>query len=87
MFYEVLPLLLEKRLIPRKIKIAFDFHKDFYYGEKDNPYVIGIKAEKGTKKAHIYHTCSIILKGREMQIGSEMLKKRRESRTLHEEND
>jgi hypothetical protein len=72
---EVLPLLLEKGLIPLKIKIAFDFHKDLYYGKKDNPYVIGIKAEKGTKKAHIYHTCSIILKGRELQIGSEMVKK------------
>ncbi|MHA1150202.1 MAG: hypothetical protein ACTSR8_18375 [Promethearchaeota archaeon] len=72
---EILPLLLEKGWIPRKLKIAFDFHKDLYYGVKDNPYVIGIKAEKGTKKAHIYHTCSIILKGREMQIGSEMLKK------------
>jgi len=72
---EILPLLLENNLIPRKLKIAFDFHKELYYGEKDNPYVIGIKAEKGTKKAHIWHTCSIILKGREMQIGSEMLKK------------
>ena len=72
---EILPSLLEKGLIPRKLKIAFDFHKDLYYGEKDNPYVIGIKAEKGTKKAHVYHTCSIILKGRELQIGSEMLKK------------
>ena len=72
---EVLPLLLEKGLIPRKLKITFDLHKDLYYGEKDNPYVIGIKAEKGTKKAHVYHTCSIILKGRELQIGSEMLKK------------
>ncbi len=72
---KILPLLLEKGLIPRKLKIAFDFHKDLYYGEKDNPHVIGIKAEKGTKKAHIYHTCSIILKGREMQVGSEMLKK------------
>ena len=72
---EVLLLLLEQGLIPRKLKIAFDFHKDLYYGEKDNPYVIGIKAERGTKKAHFYHTCSIILKGRELQVGSEMLKK------------
>ena len=72
---EMLPLLLERGLIPGKLKIAFDFHKDLYYGEKDNPHVIGIKAEKGTKKAHIYHTCSIILKGRELQVGSEMRKK------------
>ena len=55
---EILPLILEIGLIPRKIKIAFDFHKDLYYGEKDNPYVIGIKAEKGTKKAHMYHAIS-----------------------------
>jgi len=72
---EILPLLLEHKLIPRKLKIAFDFHKELYYGRKDNPHVIGIKAEKGTKKAHIWHTCAIILKGRELQIGSEMVKK------------
>ena len=72
---EILPLLLEQNLIPRKLKIAFDFHKKLYYGKKDNPYVIGIKAEKGTKKAFVWHTCSIILKGREMQVGSELLKK------------
>jgi len=72
---EILPLLLEQELIPRKLKIAFDFHKELYYGKKDNPYVIGIKPEKGTKKALVWHTCSIILKGREMQIGSELVKK------------
>ena len=72
---DILQALLEKRLIPRKIKIAFDFHKKLYYGKKDNPYVIGIKAEKGTKKAHVYHTCCIILKGRELQVGCEMMKK------------
>jgi hypothetical protein len=72
---EILPLLLEQELIPKRLKIAFDFHKKLYYGKKDNSYVIGIKAEKGTEKAHIWHTCSIILKGREMQVGSIMRKK------------
>ena len=72
---EILPLLQEKELIPKKLKIAFDFHKKLYYGKKDNPYVIGIQAEKGTKKAHIWHTCSIILQGRELQVGSKMRKK------------
>lgn len=72
---EVLYLLLEKGSIPKKLKIAFDFHKELYYGKKDNPHVIGILAEKGTKKAHAWHTCSIILKGRELQVGSEMRKK------------
>ncbi len=72
---EMLPCLLEQNLIPRKLKIAFDFHKELYYGAKDNPYVIGIKAEKGTKKAHFWHTCSLILKGRELQVGSRMRKK------------
>ncbi len=71
---EILPLLMEQKLIPKKLKIAFDFHKELYYGKKDNPHVIGIKAEKGTKKAHMWHTCAIILKGRELQIGSEMVK-------------
>ncbi|MHA1294412.1 MAG: hypothetical protein ACTSQJ_17350 [Promethearchaeota archaeon] len=30
-FKEVLPLLLEKKLIPRKLKIIFDFHKELYF--------------------------------------------------------
>ena len=72
---EVLLLLLEQGLIPKKIKVAFDFHEELYYGKKDNPHVIGILAEKGTKKAHSWHTCSLILKGRELQVGSEMRKK------------
>ena len=71
---EILPFLLEQKLIPRKLKIAFDFHTQLYYGRKDNPHVIGILAEKGTKKAHKWHTCAIVLKGRELQIGSEMVK-------------
>ena len=33
-----------------------------------------MKPEKGTKKGHFWHTCSIILKGRELQVGSEMRK-------------
>lgn len=71
----VLEVLLKQKLIPRKIKIAFDFHKQLYYGEKNNPHVIGILAEKGTKKAFKWHTCAIILKGYEMQIGSKMIQK------------
>jgi len=72
---KVLKILLEHGMIPRKIKIAFDFKKQLYYGEKDNPYVIGILAEKGTKKAFKWHTCAIILKGFELQIGSKMIQK------------
>ncbi|TXT64617.1 MAG: hypothetical protein BAJALOKI1v1_540003 [Promethearchaeota archaeon] len=71
---EFLSSLVKKGMLSKKIKIAFDFHKELYYGEKDNPYVIGIKAEKGTKKAHMWHTCSLILKGRELHVGSEMRK-------------
>jgi hypothetical protein len=71
---EFLSSLVKKGLLSKKIKIAFDFHKELYYGEKDNPYVIGIKAEKGTKKAHMWHTCSLIVKGRELHVGSEMRK-------------
>ena len=72
---KVLMILLEYQMIPRKIKIAFDFKKQLYYGEKDNPHVIGILAEKGTKKAFKWHTCAVILKGRELQIGSKMIQK------------
>ena len=72
---KVLKILLEYGIIPRKIKIAFDFKKQLYYGEKDNPHVIGILAEKGTKKAFKWHTCAVILKGFELQIGSKMIQK------------
>ena len=36
---------------------------------------IGILAEKGTKKAFKWHTCAVILKGFELQIGSKMIQK------------
>lgn len=72
---KVLKILLEYGMIPRKIKIAFDFKKQLYYGEKDNPHVMGILAEKGTKKAFKWHTCAVILKGFELQIGSKMIQK------------
>ena len=72
---KVLKILLEYGMIPRKIKIAFDFKKKLYYGEKDNPHVIGILAEKGTKKTFKWHTCAVILKGFELQIGSIMIQK------------
>ena len=72
---KVLKTLREYGMIPRNIKIAFDFKKQLYYGEKDNPHVIGILAEKGTKKAFKWHTCVVILKGVELQIGSIMIQK------------
>jgi hypothetical protein len=69
----VLTYLLSYGILPKEIKIAFDFTKQLYYGDKEDPYVIGIKAEKGTKKAYFWHTCAIIVKGFELQIGSEMV--------------
>jgi len=71
----VLKELLKYKLIPRKIKIAFDFHKQLYYREKNNSHVIGNLAKKGTKKAFKLHTCAIVLKGYELQIGSKMIQK------------
>ncbi|MHA1251849.1 MAG: hypothetical protein ACTSRP_17805 [Candidatus Helarchaeota archaeon] len=72
---DILRILIEKGLILRKIKITFDFYKELYYGKNDCPYVLGIKAGNGSKKAHIYHTCCIILKGRELLVGCKMIKK------------
>jgi hypothetical protein len=74
---EIISYLLEKRLLPKKINIAFDYKKKLYYGKKEDSHVIGIKAEKGTTKANFWHTCAIILKGREFQIGSEMVESRK----------
>jgi len=73
---EIHSYLLEKGRLPKKIYVAFDFKKKFYYGEKENSHVIGIKVEKGTTKANFWHTCAIVLKGRELQIGSEMVEAR-----------
>ena len=72
----VLPYLLTKGILPKKLKLAFDFKKQLYYGNKDDPYVIGIKAEKGTKTAYFWHVCSIINKGMEIQVGSQMVDSR-----------
>ncbi len=45
---DVLIHLLEHGIIKKKIRITFDFKKLHYYGKMENPYVIGIKSEKGT---------------------------------------
>jgi hypothetical protein len=74
----VLTYLLTYGIIPKKIKVAFDFKKQLYYGEKEDPYVIGIKAEKGTNEAHFWHTCAIVVKGFEVQVGSQMVKTRKQ---------
>ncbi len=73
---EIFSYLFEKRFLPKKIKLAFDFKKKLYYGEKEDSNVIGIKSDKGTIKVNFWHTCAIALKGRELQIGSEMVEKR-----------
>jgi hypothetical protein len=73
---DILRYLLKSGIIKKKIRIAFDFEKELYYGEKDSHYVISIKAEKGTKKAFKWHTCAIILKGFELQVGSKIVKRR-----------
>jgi hypothetical protein len=72
----VLMYLMTYGIVPKKIKIAFDFKKQLYYGDKNDPYVIGIKAEKGTKAAHFWHSCAIIAKGMELLVGSQMVESR-----------
>ena len=73
---ETLSWLLKMKQILVKIMITFDLHKELCYGKKENPYLIGIKAEKGTKKAYFLHTCAIIIKGLEIHAGSEMITSR-----------
>ena len=48
---KVLKVLLKQKLIPRKIKIVFDFYKQLYYGEKNNPHVIGHFSRKRNEKS------------------------------------
>jgi len=66
---------LKDNLIPKRIKIAFDFKEILYYGEKDNPYIFGTTPKKGANKAFKWHTCAIVVKGYELQVGPEMVKK------------
>jgi len=73
---EVLTFLLARGIIPKRIKIAFDFKKELYYGDKDDPFVIGIKAENGTNAAYFWHECAIIVKGIEIAMRSQMVDSR-----------
>jgi len=73
---EVLQFLLERKIIPKRIKVAFDFKKELYYGNKDDSFVIGIKAEKGTNAAYFWHACAIIVKGIEVVVRSQMVETR-----------
>jgi len=73
----VLKLLKAYRLIPKKLKIAFDYKKDFYYEKKDFPYIIGTLAKRRwIKKALKWHTWAILVKGIELYMASKMVQKR-----------
>ena len=44
--------------------MAVDCTDEMYYGELDNPYIVGTKPQAGTSYAHKYLTMSIVMNGR-----------------------
>ena len=52
----------------RKLDIAIDIHKIPYYGDKNDPYVIEGKPERGTSHFHQFITSSIVVAGRRFSL-------------------
>lgn len=55
--------LLKRRFGGRKFAIAIDFTDEMYYGEKDNPSVVGTKRKAGSSYSYKYLTVSIVTAG------------------------
>ncbi|MDP2907129.1 MAG: hypothetical protein Q8O03_04270 [Nanoarchaeota archaeon] len=57
-----------KLLNRRKVNIAYDIHKIPYYGDKNDPYVVEGKHERGTTHFYQFLTCSIVVAGHRFTI-------------------
>jgi len=57
-----------KLLNRRKVDIAYDIHKIPYYGDKNDPYVVEGKHERGTTHFYQFLTCSIVVAGQRFTI-------------------
>lgn len=53
------------------VKIAIDFHEDEYYGDKNDPHVVGTQHKNGTNYAWRYITAEIVEKGKRLCIACE----------------
>ena len=57
-----------KLLNRRKVDIAYDIHKIPYYGDKNDPFVVEGKPERGTSHFYQFLTCSIVISGQRFSI-------------------
>lgn len=57
---EICNKLKQANLLGKRVNIAIDLHDDPYYGDINNPYVLGSKRQKGTNYAHRYATVKVV---------------------------
>ena len=56
--------LLKRRDGDRRFAVAVDYTEEMYYGEKDNPFVVGTKHKSGSNYAYRFLTVNVVTKGR-----------------------
>ena len=59
----------------RQLDIAIDIHKILYYGNKNDPYVMEGKHERGTTHFYQFLTCAIVVAGRRFTIDAILMHK------------
>lgn len=59
----VLELARKKGILEKKVDVAIDTTEDLYYGDRNDPMVVGTKPQKGTSKAYRYATITIVEPG------------------------
>lgn len=57
---EICNKLKQANLLGKRVNIAIDLHDDPYYGNINNPYVLGSKRQRGTNYAHRYATVKVV---------------------------
>ena len=52
----------------RKLDLGIDIHKIPFYGDKNSPYILGAKHERGTSHFYQFISCAIVVAGRRFTI-------------------
>jgi Transposase DDE domain len=67
-FEEQVHELRRKGLLRRPVPVAFDWHDQLFYGDKESEMVHGIRSKDGSSYAYQYLTASILLDGRRLTM-------------------
>ena len=67
-FEEQVDELKRKGLLKRPVPIAFDWHDQLFYGDKESEMVNGIRSKDGSSYAYQYLTASILVDGRRLTV-------------------